>query len=57
MAESIQRVLTRRALSGQHPKTPQEIIHWLEAAAREPAPARLYAIAAPYSSNGVQHTN
>jgi hypothetical protein len=34
MAESIQRILTRRALSGQHPKTPQEIIQWLEATAR-----------------------
>lgn len=34
MAESLQRILTRRALSGQHPKTPHEIIHWLEATAR-----------------------
>ena len=34
MAESIQRILTRRALAGQHPKTPQEIIGWLEATAR-----------------------
>jgi hypothetical protein len=42
MAESIQRILTRRALSGQHPKTPQEIIDWLEATAqawnRDPTP-------------------
>lgn len=34
MAESIQRILTRRALAGQHPKTPQDIIDGLEATAR-----------------------
>jgi DDE superfamily endonuclease len=34
MAESIQRVLTRRALSGQHPQSNQDIIDWLEAVAR-----------------------
>jgi hypothetical protein len=34
MAESIQRILTRRALAGQHPQSPQEIIAWLEATAR-----------------------
>jgi hypothetical protein len=34
MAESIQRILGRRALEGQHPTTPEEIITWLEAAAR-----------------------
>lgn len=34
MAESIQRILTRRALAGQHPQTPAEIIAWLEATAR-----------------------
>jgi hypothetical protein len=34
MAESIQRILTRRALAGQHPQTPAEIIRWLEATAR-----------------------
>jgi hypothetical protein len=34
MAESIQRILKRRALDGQHPSTPVEIINWLEAAAR-----------------------
>lgn len=42
MAESIQRILKHRALGGQHPKTPEEIIAWLEAAARgwnrEPTP-------------------
>lgn len=42
MAESIQRILKRRALDGQHPETPEEIIDWLEAAARgwnrEPTP-------------------
>jgi hypothetical protein len=31
MAESIQRILGRRALAGQHPHTPEEIITWLEA--------------------------
>lgn len=34
MAESIQRILGRRALAGQHPQTPAEIITWLEATAR-----------------------
>jgi DDE superfamily endonuclease len=34
MAESIQRILKRRALSGQHPETPDQIISWLEATAR-----------------------
>jgi DDE superfamily endonuclease len=34
MAESIQRILKRRALEGQHPQTPQELIEWLEATAR-----------------------
>jgi len=42
MAESIQRILKRRALDGDYPKTPEEIISWLEAAARgwnrEPTP-------------------
>lgn len=33
MAESIQQILKRRALSGQHPQTPQQIIDWLEAVA------------------------
>lgn len=33
MAESIQRILKRRALSGQHPQTPQQMIDWLEAVA------------------------
>jgi len=41
-AESVQRILKRRALDGCHPKTPEEIIAWLEAAARgwnrEPTP-------------------
>jgi hypothetical protein len=44
MAESVQRILKRRALDGQHPQTPQAIIAWLEAAARgwkrEPTPFR-----------------
>jgi hypothetical protein len=30
MAESLQRILGRRALSGQHPQTPAQIITWLE---------------------------
>ena len=34
MAESVQRILKRRALNGQHPQTPNEIIAWLEATAR-----------------------
>jgi len=34
MAESIQRIVTRRALAGQHPHTPAEIIEWLEATVR-----------------------
>jgi hypothetical protein len=42
MAESIQRIIKRRALDGHHPKTPEEIIDWLEATARgwnrEPTP-------------------
>lgn len=41
-AESIQRILKRRALDGHHPQTPQEIIGWLEATAegwnRAPTP-------------------
>lgn len=31
MAESVQRIISRRALAGQHPQTPAEIIAWLEA--------------------------
>ncbi len=34
MAESIQRVLKRRALVGQHPTCPAEIIRWFEAVTR-----------------------
>jgi hypothetical protein len=34
MAESIQRILQGRALDGQHPQTPTQIIDWLEATAR-----------------------
>jgi hypothetical protein len=34
MAESIQRLLGRRALEGQHPTSPQQIIAWWEATAR-----------------------
>jgi hypothetical protein len=34
MAESIQRILARRALDGQHPETTDQIIAWLEATAR-----------------------
>ena len=33
MAESIQRILKRRALSGQHPQTTDQIIAWFEAVA------------------------
>jgi hypothetical protein len=42
MAESIQRIAVRRALAGQHPQTPEEIMTWLEAMAvswnRAPTP-------------------
>jgi hypothetical protein len=34
MTESIQRILVRRALEGQHPTTAAQIIDWLEAVAR-----------------------
>ena len=34
MTESIQRILKRRGLEGQHPQTPDEIIHLLEATAQ-----------------------
>ncbi len=30
MAESVQHIIVGRALSGQHPKDAQEVIHWLE---------------------------
>jgi len=30
MAESVQRIISRRALAGQHPQTPEAIIGWLE---------------------------
>ena len=42
LVESLQRILKRRALDGQHPGTPQEIMVWLEAVAehwnRSPTP-------------------
>lgn len=34
MAESIQRILVRRALAGQNPQAPEQIITWLEAVAK-----------------------
>jgi len=34
MAESIQRILRRRALSGHRPQTPQQIMDWFEAVAQ-----------------------
>jgi hypothetical protein len=34
MAESVQRIVVRRALAGQHPETNQEVMTWLEAAVR-----------------------
>jgi hypothetical protein len=34
MTESMHRILARRALEGHYPKKPEEIIEWLEAAAR-----------------------
>lgn len=30
LAEAVQRIIVRRALSGQHPQSPEEIITWLE---------------------------
>jgi hypothetical protein len=30
MAEAVQRIIVRRALSGQHPQSSAEIIAWLE---------------------------
>src|SRR5437588_1680136 len=30
LAESLQRIIVRRALAGQHPHSPEEIIRWLE---------------------------
>lgn len=33
MAESIQRIIKRRALEGHHPQTPEQIIDWLQATA------------------------
>jgi hypothetical protein len=42
MAESIQRIVKRRALDGQHPQSPEEIMAWLEAVAthwnKDPTP-------------------
>ncbi len=42
MAESIQRILRRRALDGTHSETPDDIIAWLKAVAvawsRDPTP-------------------
>jgi hypothetical protein len=34
MTESVQGIIQRRALDGEHPTNPQHIIDWLEAAAR-----------------------
>ena len=34
MTESIQRILVLRALAGQHPSSPEQIMQWLEATAR-----------------------
>ena len=34
MAESIQGIIEQRALNGQHPSNPEQIIEWLEAAVR-----------------------
>ena len=34
MSESIQRILVRRALAGEHPRKPEQMIEWLEAVAR-----------------------
>jgi hypothetical protein len=34
MSESIQRIIVRRALDGEHPSTPQQIIDWMEQTAQ-----------------------
>src|SRR5690242_2999603 len=34
MAESVQRILVRRALSGQHPENAEQLIAWLAATVR-----------------------
>ena len=34
MTESVQGIIQGRALDGEHPTNPQQIINWLEAAAR-----------------------
>jgi transposase len=34
LTESVQRILVRRALAGQHPRGPQELMDWLAAAVR-----------------------
>lgn len=34
MTESMQRIIVRRTLEGHHPESPEEIVEWLEAAAR-----------------------
>jgi transposase len=34
MAESVQRILVRRALSGQHPESAEQIMDWLDATVR-----------------------
>ena len=34
MAESIQGIIERRALTGQHPSNPEQIIEWLETTVR-----------------------
>ena len=34
MAESLQRIIVRRALAGQHPQSAQQVIDWLEPACR-----------------------
>ena len=39
MAESIQRILKRRALDGQQPRSPAEIGAWFEQTARQLEPA------------------
>jgi len=51
MAESVQRILVRRALAGQHPQSAQEVIRWLDAtvAGWNRAPT-------PFSWKGKRHT-
>jgi hypothetical protein len=46
MTEPIQRILVGRALAGEHPRYPEQIIEWLEDAARDGIGTRHHLIGA-----------